>query len=247
MKTLRARCPWDRQQDEDSLRQYLLEETYEALHALDERNYDALSSELGDLLLQIVFLCEIAEEQGRFTICDVIEGINAKLVRRHPHVFAHGEARTAEEVLNKWETIKTEQEGQSSQLDGVPAELPALLKAARVLQKIGHAGIDPFEGRDPAAAARQSLSALAHLQGRHETARAETHAADLLLAAAGLCICCGVNPEDVLRCKMHAVIKAFQALEERLRDEGRDLQELEPSERALEARRLFDVGPPEPT
>lgn len=130
-------CPWDREQDHRSLRTYLLEETHEVLDAIDKGDDESLREELGDLLLQVVFHCRIAEESGRFTFEDVIRTVCDKLVRRHPHVFGDVEVSGTEDVLRNWEKIKLSEAGdQGGILSGVPRSLPALLLAYRVLSKL---------------------------------------------------------------------------------------------------------------
>lgn len=127
-------CIWDRQQTHASLRQYLLEETYEVLETIDHGEYGELGKELGDLLLQVVFHAQIAEEHGRFDIGDVIENISEKMIRRHPHVFGDEKIASVSELKTRWEEIK-KQEGKQSAVDGVPKALPALQRAARLQQK----------------------------------------------------------------------------------------------------------------
>jgi len=243
MERLRAECPWDRCQDFDSLRKCLLEETYEVLEALDERNYRDLEGELGDLLLQVVFLCRIAEERGLFAVGDVLRGLNEKLVRRHPHVFAGASAQTPDEALARWQHIKTELENQTSSLDGVPGQLPSLLKAVRVLGKMRRAGLDLFEHTQPAELARASLEALAATPEECDGDEATVHAANLLLASAILCERHGADPEDALRGKLGAIATAFRTLENRLRSTGRKPEELSASDRASEGKRLLDARP----
>jgi nucleoside triphosphate diphosphatase len=147
---LRARggCPWDRKQTHASLRPYLLEETYEVLEAIDARNDDKLASELGDLLLQVVFHAQLAREAGRFDVAEVIERIHAKMVRRHPHVFGAAKARTAGEVLKNWEQLKAEERrrengaAEGSLLAGLPANIPALLEAYQLTRRAARIGFD---------------------------------------------------------------------------------------------------------
>ncbi|MDZ7373487.1 MAG: nucleoside triphosphate pyrophosphohydrolase, partial [candidate division KSB1 bacterium] len=143
MATLRGEkgCPWDKEQTHRSLRQYLLEEAYEVIEAIDEGRYDDLAEELGDLLLQAVFHAQIAAEEGRFTIADVLQGINDKLVRRHPHVFGDAVIETAREQTRHWEKVKRD-EGKQSAVEGVPRELSALLRAHRVQAKASTVGFD---------------------------------------------------------------------------------------------------------
>ena len=143
-------CPWDREQTFDSIKPFLLEETYEVLDAIAERDWDELTGELGDLLLQVVFFARMAEEEGRFKIEDVIERIHSKMVARHPHVFADGDAATAADVLKKWELLKAEEKKKrlaergeeyqppQSVLDGVSSSIPSLMEA---YQQIGRAHV----------------------------------------------------------------------------------------------------------
>ncbi len=239
MHRLRAECPWDREQTHDSLRAYLLEESYEVLHALDEARYDELREELGDLMLQVVFHAEIAQEDGRFDIADVLHEINEKLVRRHPHVFADADARDAEAVLRRWSTIKTQQEKKESVLDGVPAQLPALLQAVRVLSKIRQVGMEPLEVRDPAEEAETALKRLTEA-----VAADDAEAADRALGALGLSVVAlaarvHANPEDAVRRAVRRLSDAFREEEAQLRSEGRPFAQLSPEElSALSARVL---------
>ena len=145
-------CPWDREQTHESLKTYLLEETYEVLEALDSGDDTKVAGELGDLLLQIVFHAQLAQESGRFDVAEVIERIHTKLVRRHPHVFGNTEAKTAAQVLKNWEQLKKEERqaegGQkgdgaaASVLDGVPRTLPALLEAYQLTRRAANVGFD---------------------------------------------------------------------------------------------------------
>src|SRR5262245_16178514 len=145
MQRLRAPggCPWDREQNFDTIKPYLLEETYEVMDAIDKRDWDELAEELGDLLLQAVFFAQMASEEGRFDIADSIHAINSKLVRRHPHVFADGDARTADDVIRRWDEIKAaEKEPPKGLLAGVPGSLPALVEAQKISAKAAGAGFD---------------------------------------------------------------------------------------------------------
>ncbi|TDT69840.1 XTP/dITP diphosphohydrolase/tetrapyrrole methylase family protein/MazG family protein [Hypnocyclicus thermotrophus] len=150
MKKLRKDCPWDKEQTLDSLKPYLLEESYELIDAIDKKDYNELKSELGDLLLQVVFQSEIMEEEKRFNIDDVIEKLNEKLIRRHPHVFKDVEVENSDEVLKNWEEIKkTEKEhlDRVSVLDGIPNSLPPLIRATKLQKKVKKIGFE-FEKID---------------------------------------------------------------------------------------------------
>ncbi|MEF8787908.1 MAG: nucleoside triphosphate pyrophosphohydrolase [Planctomycetota bacterium] len=224
MSRLRKECPWDRKQDYDSLRQYLLEETYEVLETLDEERYDELPDELGDLLLQVVFLAQIADEEDRFDVGDVARFISEKLVRRHPHVFGEAEAETAGDVVDRWERIKTGQEEKESRLSGVPAHLPALLKAVRMLKKIQRAGIDPFAGQAPEDVAERCLEDLERAVEDGEDL--QQRAGRFLLAWAGMAERRDISPEDALRTRLDVLKERFGELEARVREDGGSLAEL---------------------
>ena len=137
-------CPWDKLQTHSSLRRYLLEEVYETLEAIDEKNVDHLREELGDLLLQIVFHARVAEENGYFTMQDVVNDITAKMVRRHPHVFQSADRETVGDTLATWEELKAKEKGheRTSILDGISPGLPALLRAQKLQEKASKVGFD---------------------------------------------------------------------------------------------------------
>lgn len=239
MRRLRRQCPWDRSQSHETLRAYLLEETYEVLQALDKQRYGELCEELGDLMLQIIFHAEIAEEAGRFDIEDVLRGINEKLVRRHPHVFGDKEAKTPADVLRRWESIKRSQEKKQSSLDGVPAELPALVKAVRVLSKIRQTGVDPFHAKDAVAEARHWLERLADAAEREDSGEAAGATAMLSLAVAAIADRLRFNPEDALREAIGRLGDAFRHEESRVEGEGRAFAELTDAELARIAVRVL--------
>ncbi len=138
-------CPWDREQTHSSLRQYMLEESYEAIEALENEDWERLADELGDVLLQVVFHAQLASERGDFTIEDVCEKIATKLKGRHPHVFADTSVADSDEVVVRWEALKRLEEGYSgrvSTLDGIPRALPALQRAHKLQKKASRAGFD---------------------------------------------------------------------------------------------------------
>jgi len=247
MRRLRAECPWDRSQSHQTLRPYLLEEVYEVLHALDQGRHADLREELGDLMLQIVFHAEIAEEEGRFDIEAVLKGINEKLVRRHPHVFGDKEAQTPADVVRRWESIKTGEEQKPSSLDGVPAALPALVKAARVLTKVRQTGVDPFRGRDAAPEADRWLERLREAVSAADPEAALRAVGMLLLAATEIADRVRVNAEDALRETVGRLADAFRAEEDRLREQGRRLTDLSEDELEEVATRVLaacEEGPP---
>src|SRR5579863_7118500 len=136
-------CPWDREQDFDSIKRYLLEETYEVMDAIDARDFEGLAEELGDLLLQPVFFAQMAAEENKFDIADSLNAINSKLIRRHPHVFAEGDAKTADDVKRRWDEIKAEEKPErKGLLDGIPRALPGLVEAQQIASRAAGAGFD---------------------------------------------------------------------------------------------------------
>ena len=142
MQKLRNECPWDKIQTPESLRKYIIEETYEVIETIDRKKWSALCEELGDLLLQIVFQSVIAQEKGRFDISDVLTHINNKLIKRHPHVFDAKGVLSAKEVENNWENIKANSGKRQSLLSGIPGSAPALLSAQRLQEKAARVGFD---------------------------------------------------------------------------------------------------------
>jgi MazG family protein len=232
-------CPWDRQQTHQSLRTYLLEETYEVLDALDSQQPEKLAEELGDLLLQILFHSQLARAAGEFEIGDVIEGIYQKMVRRHPHVFGEVKARDAAEVLRNWEQLKAEERRQaqaagkeapaSSLLDAVPRTLPAVLRAHQMTRRAASVGFDweRPEGVldkivEEAAELRQALPA--------GSDRVEDEVGDLLFAAVNLARILKLDPEMALR-RANAKFEArFRAMEQESAREGRKLADATPAE-----------------
>ena len=249
MARLRAEdgCPWDREQTHATLKPYLLEEAYEVLDAIDSGDDDELIGELGDVLLQVVFHAQIAGEEGRFSIADVGRAIVDKLVRRHPHVFGSVEVEGADHVVTNWERIKREERAQGgkkqtvSALDGVPTELPALLRAQRVQEKAARVGFDwqQIDGAldkiaeefDEVRSEWEAVSAgdatvQTQVQTQVQTrARYEEEMGDLLFALVNAGRFMGICPEDALRRAVGKFETRFRSLEERFRQRGSDLEE----------------------
>jgi tetrapyrrole methylase family protein/MazG family protein len=217
-------CPWDREQTHDSLKPYLLEEVYEVLDALDKKDDNELKEELGDLLLQILFHSQIAKEESRFTITDVLETINQKLVRRHPHVFGQMEIKTAEEQRIHWEKLK-KNEGKKSVLDGVPKTSPALLKAYRTQQKASTVGFDWEEIEPVWAKVHEEIEELKEVIGSGEKKRIAEEFGDLLFSLVNLSRFIKVNPEDALRQAVEKFIRRFRKVEKTIAEEGMDLRD----------------------
>jgi tetrapyrrole methylase family protein/MazG family protein len=203
VRTLRARCPWDREQTHQTLTRHLLEETYEVLEAIEDldldtgEGFDHLEEELGDLLFQVVFHATLAAEEGHFTLADVARGIHDKLVHRHPHVFAGVEADTPDQVVTNWEQIKRDEKGRTSIMDGIGEGLPSLLYAHKVQRKAASVGLDPAVGEDGLGAELFALVDVARRAGVDPEAalrataarfRARFTAAEALAAEQGVAI-----------------------------------------------------------
>lgn len=222
-------CPWDREQTSESIKPYLVEETYEVLEAIDERDPAKLREELGDLMLQIVFHAQMAEEAGSFSIADVLAGINEKLVRRHPHVFGAVKAETAQEVLFNWEQIKKAErqkaQGHASLLDGVPRELPALLRAHRLQEKASRIGFDWKEAREVLLKVEEEFAELRTAMEGRAAEQVEAELGDLLFSLVNLSRFLAVNPEEALRKTIARFIARFRYIEEELSRRGRSLRE----------------------
>jgi tetrapyrrole methylase family protein / MazG family protein len=248
-------CPWDREQTHQSLRRYLLEETYEVLDALESGDSEKFAEELGDLLLQVIFHAQLAQQQGRFDIVDVIEHVHAKLVRRHPHVFGDVQAETSGEVLKHWEQIKTEErragraEGENtaaSLLDGVPAGLPALMEADQLTRRAARVG---FDWEDAAAVLRKLREEAAELgtEIAHPGGSAEEEAGDLLFAAANMARFLKLDPEIALRQANQKFARRFREMEAVAKSQGRTLGEMTAAEmdQLWESVKRHDVEHPE--
>jgi MazG family protein len=198
---LRRECPWDREQSLESLRTYLLEETYEVLDAIDERAAEPLRDELGDLLFQILFLAQLASERGWFAIDDVAERITKKMIERHPHVFGESPAAgSAEEVKDAWERRKRRQAGaREDPLGTLPAALPALAAAYRQTQRAGDLGFDWERDADVAAKIEEEIEEWREAAAREDREAEEKEIGDLLLSAVNLARRRSVDPESALR------------------------------------------------
>ena len=254
MRTLRAPggCPWDREQTHASLRPFVLEETYEVLEAIDSGSSLSLREELGDYLYEAVFLAQISEESGDFTIGDAIDAICDKLVRRHPHVFeraADDESITSEQVVEKWETLKAreraaagaEPKKRTTTLSGVPKTLPSLLRAYEISARAAAVGFDWARPRDvldkideEVAEVRREVESGA----TGDLSRAEEEMGDLLFAIANLSRKLGIEPEAALRRANEKFTRRFDAVEQAFIARGESLHAATLEEMEAEWRRV---------
>jgi MazG family protein len=245
-------CPWDREQTHETLRKYLIEETYEVLDAMESGDPRKFYSELGDLLLQVVFHSVLAEESGSFTMSDVIESVHTKMVRRHPHVFGDAKVGTSAAVLKNWEQIKAEEraaEGDASGkaaasadsiLGGVPRSLPAVLEAYQLTRRASHVGFDwenlagIFDKLDEERREIEAtLRAAAPTKAKAFAPQLEEEVGDLLFVGVNIARFLGVDPEIALRSANRKFKQRFQWMESAAAREGRRFADL-PRERMEE-------------
>ncbi len=225
MDELRAGCPWDKAQTIDTLRYLTIEETYELSDAILEKDMDEIKKELGDLMLHLVFYSKIASEQNAFTITDVLDSINEKLIRRHPHIYGDVVANDAETVKNNWEKIKMT-EGRKSVLSGVPGSLPAMVKAYRIQEKARGVGFDWDNAMQVWEKVQEELEELKHekIQGDHE--KIEDEFGDLLFALINYARFININPEDALERTNKKFIKRFQFIENKVNEAGKSMHDM---------------------
>ncbi len=228
MRLLRGRggCPWDREQTSKSIAPYCLEEAYEVVDAIEEGNPEKLRDELGDLLLQVVFHAQMAQEKKAFDVNDVVRTINEKLIRRHPHVFRkHKEDKvsSAGAVLQKWSKIKRK-EGRDHLLDGIPQALPALLRATRMGEKAASVGFDWKNARGVWKKIEEELGEVRKAQKKRDAFEEEL--GDLLFALTSLARHFKVNAELALRKATQKFERRFRRMEKEVRRKGRELSDL---------------------
>ncbi|MGH7835350.1 MAG: nucleoside triphosphate pyrophosphohydrolase [Candidatus Binatia bacterium] len=234
-------CPWDREQTHDSIKPNLLEETYEVLEALDRNSPEQLREELGDLLLQVIFHCQLASDSGAFTVDDMLQHLTEKLVRRHPHVFEETKTpdapRTAEDVLARWEFIKqAERKGpgkKTSVMDGVAASLPALLRAYQVQARAARVGFDWSKLDDVLNKLdeewnelKESWREAVREPGPKSRERVEEEFGDVLFSLVNLARFMKVESEEALRKTINRFVKRFRYIEEQAERTGRNLNDL---------------------
>jgi len=230
MDELRLKCPWDKEQTYESLRHLTIEETYELADAIVMKDPNEIKKELGDLLLHIVFYAKIGEEGKEFDITDVINGINEKLVVRHPHIFSNVVADTQDQVKSNWEKIKL-REGMKSVLSGVPVSLPSIVKAYRIQDKARGVGFDWDNTGQVWDKVLEELDELkVEVDNGANNERVEDEFGDLLFALINYSRFINVNPDTALERTNNKFIKRFKYLEERARETGKSLHEMTLSE-----------------
>lgn len=223
-------CPWDRKQTLPDLKPYVIEEAYEVVDAIDRNDRAALLEEIGDFLLEAVFITELTREEGTFDVYDSITAIHDKLVRRHPHVFGDVEAKDAEQVLVNWEKLKQDERKaeNKSLLAGVPQAMPALLKASRLTEKAARVGFDWRRAEDVFDKLDEEIAELREAVASGDDAHVHEEIGDLLFTIANIARKVNVNPEEALQSTNRKFMSRFQSMESRVETfEGLTLEEMD--------------------
>jgi MazG family protein len=238
-------CPWDREQTLKTISPYLIEETFEAVEAIEEEDRGLLKEELGDILLEVVLLARIASEEKAFTVEDSLESICEKLIRRHPHVFGEEKWRGAEELQRSWSRIKALEKPKRGLLEGVPRSLPALHRARRISEKAASVGFDWESARGVVLKIREECEELTAAIEAKDSVSAEEELGDILFAVVNLGRHLGVDAETALHRTTEKFTRRFSYLEKVLKDSGRtpaDATSAEMEELWLEAKKAERKG-----
>ena len=220
-------CPWDKDQTRESLKPFIVEEAYEVLEAIDEKNPEAIKEELGDLLFQIVFQCQIAKERAEFDMDAVIDKIGKKMIGRHPHVFGDADYMTSAEVLVHWEEQKKrEGKRRESLLDGIPKELPSLLRAHRIQDRASRVGFDWEKVEDVLPKLDEELAEFREALKSKKPDEIEDELGDIFFVLVNISRFVGINPEDALRKTISKFISRFRYIEMAAADAGKTLSDM---------------------
>ncbi|MEW6570289.1 MAG: nucleoside triphosphate pyrophosphohydrolase [Nitrospirota bacterium] len=220
-------CPWDKEQTRESLKPFIVEEAYELLEAIEEKEPEKIKEELGDLLFQIVFQCQIAREKGEFDISNVIQKIGEKMVARHPHVFGKANYKTTEEVLAHWEVQKKiEGKQRESILEGVPKAMPSLLRAHRLQDRAARVGFDWEKVGDLLQKLDEELKEFKEAIEKKRQDEIEDELGDIFFMLVNIARFVGVNPEDALRKTISKFIHRFCYIEMKAAEQGRNLSDM---------------------
>jgi len=235
-------CPWDREQTHESLKPYLVEETYEVLEAIDHEDYPSLCGELGDLLLHVVFHAQLATEQGRFSFPDVVEGVVEKMVRRHPHVFGDSKVDSVDEVWRHWEKIKGDEkkakQEEGSVLENVPKSLPSLYRADKLQRRAARLGFDWDNVAGAWDKVHEELDELKEVYHTDDTPRIKEEIGDLIFSIVNISRKLNIDAEEALRESIAKFMRRFRYIEEQVKKHNKDLAKM-PLE---EMERLWQEG-----
>lgn len=221
---LRKECPWDRKQTHESIKENLIEEAYEAVESIENKDYDELSRELGDLLLHVVFHSKMADESDNFDVNDVIYRISEKLIRRHPHIFSDTVVENEKEVAENWESIKLK-EGRESILDGIPTDLPGLIKAHRMQEKAANVGFDWSEWTLAWEKLNEEIDEWREAVDGQSKAHQAEEFGDLLFSLVNVGRLLNLNAEDSIRQANKKFHYRFRYIEKKLKDQNRSLDQ----------------------
>jgi XTP/dITP diphosphohydrolase len=222
LRKLRKECPWDAEQTNESIKAATLEEAHEVVEAIDDKDFNELKGELGDLLLHIVFHSVIAEDEKHFHLNEVIDGITEKLVRRHPHVFGDEIVNHNHEIERNWEKIKLE-EGRDSVLQGVPKNLPGLYKAYRLQQKASKIGFDWSKKEEVWDKVLEEINEMQEMEKAGNKEKLESEIGDVIFSIVNYARFIGINPEDALRKTNDKFTNQFQYIEDELKKNGKKI------------------------
>lgn len=224
VKILRNECPWDRKQTHQSIKDNLIEEAYEVVEAIDNEDFGELKKELGDVLLHVVFHSRMAEQTDTFSVEDVIYAIQEKLIRRHPHVFGDEVAEDEEQVAENWESIKMD-EGKQSVLEGIPKQLPALIRAQRMQEKAANVGFDWPEFTQVWDKLEEELREFKEALEEENPQKRKEEFGDLLFSLVNAGRFFDLNAEDSLRSTNQKFVERFQYIEEQLQARDKNISE----------------------
>ena len=220
-------CPWDKVQTRESLKPYLVEETYEVLEALDTNDPEKIKDELGDLLYQILFHSKISNLKGEFDFRDVIDNLSEKMVRRHPHVFQEGELSTPDQVVKQWEEIKRNEKNQANQksiLDNIPKNLPSLLRAQKLQKKAAKEGFDWDQISDVFDKLDEEIAEFKEAVLKKKSADIQNEIGDIIFVITNIAKCYKIDAEEALRSTNNKFIKRFQYIEQKIEAKGKTLK-----------------------
>ena len=230
MDELREKCPWDRKQTFDSLRQNTIEETYELATAISRHDMNEISKELGDVLLHVVFYAKMGSETGDFDIADVCNRISDKLIFRHPHVYGEAAAQNAEEVSKLWEQVKLKEKGgNKTVLGGIPDSLPSIVKAYRIQDKVANVGFDWEKKEDVWAKVKEEIAEFEEelkANGEGRKANVEGEFGDILFALINAARLYKLKPDNALEQTNLKFIKRFNYIEQKAKEQGKDLKDM---------------------
>lgn len=227
MDDLREKCPWDRKQTFDSLRQNTIEETYELATAISRHDMNEISKELGDVLLHVIFYAKMGSETGAFDIADVCNRLCDKLIFRHPHVYGQQAAQNAEEVSHLWEQVKLKEKGgNKTVLGGIPDSLPALVKAYRIQDKVANVGFDWEHREDVWDKVHEELDELQAELAKEDGGNKEAEFGDLLFAMINAARLYKIRPDNALEQTNLKFMRRFNYLEQRAKEKGHDLKDM---------------------